>query len=149
MLKKLALGALALTAAATTLPEAAEARHRYRSYDYGYYDPYPRGAYYDRGYYGRGYDRAYYDRGYYDRGYDGSYYDRRYHGRRHYRSRCGSGTTGAIVGGAAGALLGREIAGGSRYGYGYRYRRGGNGTVGAIVGGAAGALIGREIGRSC
>jgi len=49
-----------------------------------------------------------------------------------------NGTTGLIVGGAAGALVGREIAGrGSR-------------TVGTVVGGAAGALIGREVqkGRS-
>ncbi len=144
MLKKITLGALAFTAAATTIPEAAEARHRYRGYDYGYHDPYARGGYYDPYYRGAYYDRGYYDRGYYGR----PYYGRGYASRRYHR-RCGSGTTGAIVGGAAGALLGREIARGSRYGYGYRYRRGGNGTVGAIIGGAAGALIGREIGRSC
>ena len=52
---------------------------------------------------------------------------------------------GAIVGGAAGALVGREIA---RDGRRYRYR-GGNGTVGALIGGAVGALVGREIDRSC
>ena len=99
-------------------------------YDRGYYGGY------DRGYYGRGYDRRYYGRSY---GYRDRYYGRGYR-------RCGSGTTGAIIGGAAGALLGREIARGGR-GY-YRYR-GGNGTTGAIIGGAAGALLGREIGRSC
>jgi hypothetical protein len=46
-----------------------------------------------------------------------------------------NGTTGLIVGGAAGALVGREIAGR------------GNRTVGAVVGGAAGALVGREVQR--
>lgn len=43
------------------------------------------------------------------------------------------GTTGLIIGGAAGALLGREIDGG--------YDR----TLGTILGGAAGALLGKEI----
>lgn len=74
--------------------------------------------------------RRYYDnRGYYNgptwQGNDGRYYCRR-----------PNGTTGLIVGGAAGALIGREIDGG-------RDR-----TVGTIVGAAAGALIGREIERS-
>ena len=43
------------------------------------------------------------------------------------------GTTGLIIGGAAGALLGREIDGGR------------NRTLGTILGGAAGALLGKEI----
>ena len=43
------------------------------------------------------------------------------------------GTTGLIIGGAAGALLGRELDGG--------YDR----TLGTILGGAAGALLGKEI----
>ena len=43
------------------------------------------------------------------------------------------GTTGLIIGGAAGALLGREIDGG------------GDRTLGTILGGAAGALLGKEI----
>ena len=47
-----------------------------------------------------------------------------------------NGTTGLIVGGAAGALAGRAIDGG-------RHR-----TTGTILGAAAGALIGREIQRS-
>jgi uncharacterized protein YcfJ len=56
--------------------------------------------------------------------------------RRHYRSSCRSGgTTGLIVGGAAGALLGREIDGG-------RDR-----TAGTVIGAASGALLGREIDR--
>ena len=53
-----------------------------------------------------------------------------------YRCRRENGTVGLLVGGAAGALVGREIDGG-------RDR-----TVGTVVGAAAGALIGREIDRS-
>jgi len=65
------------------------------------------------------------------------YYESRYEGRTYARPyrRC-RGTTGTIVGGAGGALLGREVAGrGSR-------------TLGTILGGAAGALLGREIHKS-
>ena len=58
------------------------------------------------------------------RGADGRIYCRR-----------SNGTTGLIVGGAAGALAGRAIDGG-------RHR-----TTGTILGAAAGALIGREIQR--
>ena len=139
MLGKTLLAAAAAIAGFTALPSAAAAGH----------DPY-----YDRGgYYRGGYDRG----GYYDRGYRGDY--RRYRRGDYYRggyayrggsgyrrgyARCGSGTTGAIVGGAAGALVGRD----GRRGY-YRRGRGGGGTVGAIVGGAVGALVGREIDRSC
>ncbi len=52
-----------------------------------------------------------------------------------YRCRRPNGTVGLIVGGAAGALVGREIDGG-------RDR-----TTGTIVGAAAGALLGREVDR--
>ncbi len=75
-----------------------------------------------------------YDRGYYDRGYEDRYYgrsERRYYGDR----RC-SGTTGTIVGGAGGALLGRAIDGGR------------NRTTGTIAGAAIGALLGRQVGKS-
>ncbi|HEY0325344.1 MAG TPA: glycine zipper 2TM domain-containing protein [Allosphingosinicella sp.] len=41
-----------------------------------------------------------------------------------------------MVGGAAGALLGREIAGR------------GDRTTGTILGGAVGALLGRQVGKS-
>lgn len=58
------------------------------------------------------------------RGDDGRYYCRR-----------DNGTTGLIVGAAAGALLGRALDGG-------RER-----TLGTILGAAGGALIGREIDR--
>ena len=66
-------------------------------------------------------------------------------GRRGYYG-CDNGTTGAIVGGAAGALVGREIGRDGR-GYRYRYGRRGGGTTGAIIGGALGALIGSEASR--
>ena len=74
--------------------------------------------------------RRYYDNdGYYNgptwRGRDGRY-----------RCRRSNGTVGLIVGGAAGALIGREIDGGR------------NRTTGTILGAAAGALIGREVQRS-
>lgn len=58
------------------------------------------------------------------RGSDGRYYCRK-----------PNGTTGLIVGGAAGAVLGNQIAGR------------GDKTVGTIIGGAIGALAGREIER--
>ena len=56
--------------------------------------------------------------------------DGRYHCRRP------NGTTGLIIGGAAGALIGRELDGGR------------NRATGTILGAAAGALIGREVQRS-
>ncbi len=72
----------------------------------------------------------YYRDGYYDRGYEGRT-NAYYRGDR----RC-SGTTGTIVGGAAGALAGRAIdSRGSR-------------LTGTILGAAAGALLGREVGKS-
>ena len=51
------------------------------------------------------------------------------------RCRRANGTVGIIVGGAAGALVGRAVDGGR------------NRTVGTVVGAAAGALAGREIAR--
>ena len=58
------------------------------------------------------------------RGEDGRYYCKKK-----------NGTTGLIIGGAAGALLGREIAGR------------GDRTLGTILGAAGGALLGRKIDR--
>jgi hypothetical protein len=56
------------------------------------------------------------------------------------------GTTGLVVGGGAGALVGREIG---RDGRGYRRRgRGGGGTTGAIIGGLIGAVVGSAVERS-
>jgi hypothetical protein len=53
----------------------------------------------------------------------------------HYYKTCHrkKGTTGAIVGGAAGALVGKAV--------------GGHGLAGPIIGGAGGALLGRHIVR--
>lgn len=53
-----------------------------------------------------------------------------------YRCRRSNGTTGLLIGGAAGALAGRAIDGGR------------NRTTGTVVGAVAGALVGREIQRS-
>jgi hypothetical protein len=84
---------------------------------------------------GRGHDRHdRYDRS--DRSRYGRDYDRDYRGRdrdRNYNCRKSNGTTGLIIGGAAGALLGREIDGG-------RER-----TLGTILGAAGGALLGKEV----
>lgn len=79
-----------------------------------------------RGGYGRydGYDRPAYRETRSWRGRDGRYYCRR-----------PDGTTGLIIGGAAGALIGRGIDGG-------RDR-----TVGTLLGAAGGALLGRAIER--
>lgn len=117
-MKKLALSALIGASAIAALPADAEARDRHHRHSYDGH---------------RDHDRYRDYRSDYRRDY------RRDHRRGHYRDRyyCrrGSGTTGLIVGGAAGALLGREV---DRYG---------DRAPGTIIGGAAGALIGREIGR--
>jgi outer membrane lipoprotein SlyB len=73
--------------------------------------------------------------------------NRRYHttdnGIRYWRGNNGryyckksNGTTGLLIGGVAGALLGRTIDGGR------------DKTVGTIAGAAVGALVGREVDRS-
>ena len=79
-------------------------------------------------------DREDYNR-YYDQ--DGNYSGPSWRGddgRMYCRKR--DGTTGLIVGAAAGALVGRAIDGGRHRG------------TGTIVGGVAGALIGRQVERS-
>jgi hypothetical protein len=99
---------------------------QYRRYDYNRTEP--------------GYRQYYADRYYRD----GSYYadrrltrnDRIYRGQNgQYYCRRNDGTTGLIVGGAVGALLGRQID------------RGGSRVVGTLIGGGTGALLGREIAR--
>jgi len=116
MFKQITLAAAAISSVAM-LPAAAEAGNRDRGYSNSHYSQQYRG------------DRRYRQ--------DRRYQDRRYYGR-NYRRSCKSGTTGAIVGGAGGALLGREIAG-----------RRGSRTTGTILGAAIGALAGREITRTC
>ena len=150
MFKQTMLIASAAAATLFAVPAAAEAQGYYgdRSYGYDYQQPQQR-------YYGqqrhyrqqqrqyRQQQRYYAQQGYYDQqgyGQQGAYYGNR-------RQRCGNGTTGLIVGGAAGALLGREVErGGSRNRYDGRRN---SGTTGAIIGGALGALVGRQVTRSC
>ena len=126
MFSKFTLAAAAGAVAITAMPAAASAQYR------GGYDDYR----YEQSYRG---DRYRYQRG-------DNYYGRNqaYYGNRNYNGQRCKGTTGTIVGGIAGALLGREIAQGSGRGF----RRGGSGTTGAIVGGAIGALAGRAVAKS-
>ncbi|MGH6614950.1 hypothetical protein [Sphingomonas sp.] len=101
---------------------------RYRSYSqYDYDRPDPAYNGYDAGRYYREDNRRYRerrlssnDRVY--RGQDGRYYCRR-----------NDGTTGLIVGGIAGGVLGSLIA------------PGGSGVLGALIGGAGGAVAGKAI----
>ncbi len=86
----------------------------------------------NRGHRGRGHEARY--------GNSYAYGEPVYRNTRTWRGRDGQyycqkkdGTTGLIIGAAAGALLGREVDGG-------RDR-----TLGTILGGAAGALLGKEI----
>jgi len=142
MFKKAALVAAAATTGIIALPSAAQAQYGY--YDYGRYERpvrYDRGYTYDR--YGR---QVYSNSRYNNRGYSNGYYgqSRGYYDNRYYNDRRCSGTTGTIVGGAVGALLGREVGkSGSRYSYNR-----GSGTTGAIIGGAIGALAGNAIDKA-
>ncbi|HEU4969129.1 glycine zipper 2TM domain-containing protein [Sphingomonas sp.] len=64
-------------------------------------------------------------------------HSRTYHASdRYYRCSRGNGTTGLILGGAIGALLGRAVDGGRDH------------TLGTVVGAAGGALLGREVQRN-
>ncbi|MHA4839081.1 glycine zipper 2TM domain-containing protein [Sphingopyxis sp. MSC1_008] len=109
LMKRLALTALIGATTLAAIPTEAEARHRHH-----------RNSYYSD----RGHDRWHDRRDY-----------RHHRDKRYYRNCRTSGTTGLIVGGAAGALLGREVD-----------RRGDRAT-GTILGAAGGALLGREIDR--
>ncbi|GGB92427.1 hypothetical protein GCM10011494_08490 [Novosphingobium endophyticum] len=136
--------AAALTAAAASLATAAPAMAAT-----GYASPHgadfraPGEQVYERS---RDRDRRWRD---YDRrGYRGDYRSYRNHGEPVYRDtrvwrggdgryycRKQNGTTGLLIGGAAGALLGREIDGGH------------DRTAGTLIGGVVGALLGREVDR--
>ncbi len=101
----------------------------------------------------RGHGRERYSRDDYRRGYRNGYHEARYDGRGYrgepirrdtrvwrgdngrYYCRKENGTTGLLIGGAAGALLGREV---DKYG---------DRTMGTVIGGVAGALLGREVDR--
>ena len=99
---------------------------RYRDYDYNRYEPgsdrYYADQYYRDGRYYRETRLSSRDRIY--RGRDGRYYCRR-----------SDGTTGLIIGGAVGALLGNAID------------DGGSSLLGTLIGAGAGAALGREIQR--
>lgn len=123
---------IAFTAAAVAMSPGAAMAQRYHgdwgqvsAYDWNHpepgYNAYYPDRYYRAGNYpvhnlGRG-DRIY-------RGHDGRYYCRR-----------SDGTTGLVIGAAAGALLGNAL------------RVGGSSTLSTILGGAAGAAIGSSIDR--
>jgi hypothetical protein len=130
-MKKLILGALAAVTVAAPLaiaPADAQYRNRdwrtYRNYDYNrppgtsyYADQYYRdGRYYSERRLGRN-DRIY-------RGRDGRYYCRR-----------SDGTTGLIVGGAIGALIGNSLDNGR------------SSVLGTLLGAGAGAALGSSIDR--
>jgi hypothetical protein len=120
--------AIALTSIAVSAPASA-----HDSYNRQYYDSYQRQYYDDRGYaYPVNYDDR---RGYGDR----RDYDRRDRPRNR-GEKCKSGTTGTILGGVVGGLLGREI------GRGGRFNR--PSTTGTIIGAGAGALAGRALEKS-
>jgi len=106
---------------------AENRRGRYNDYDYG------RSGYNDRYDNRRDYRRG--DR--YDRRADSRHTGRTWRGNdgRYYCERS-DGTTGLLIGGAAGAVIGNEVA------------RRGDKTVGAILGGLGGALLGRSIDKS-
>ena len=127
MFKKATLAAAVALSALTALPSAAAANHGY--YDQGRYERTYRDG---RAYRGDRYYRDYRS----DRSYRGDRYVRGRYGNRYYNGRRCSGSTGTLVGGAAGALLGREVAGR------------GDRTVGTILGAAVGALTGRAIDKS-
>lgn len=98
----------------------------YRSYDYNRPDP-RYGAYYA--------DRYYRDGSYYQPRYL-SYNDRIYRGQDgRYYCRRADGTTGLIIGGLAGGVLGNVIA------------PGGSKTLGTVIGAVGGGLLGRALDR--
>ena len=129
------LMAAALPAAAATWhPASADQSMVYRDHDDDRDDDrwehrgerYRGDSRYNQGYYGqRAYAEPEYNNRQVWRGNDGRYYCKKK-----------NGTTGLIIGGAAGALIGRSIAG-----------RGDN-TLGTIIGAAGGALLGREVARN-
>lgn len=115
MRNKVIKGAALAAMLAAIIPATAQAR------DHGRHNGWDNHGRYERDY--RGYDNRVYN-------------DRRYYSdRRSVSYRCGktSGTTGLILGGVAGALLGRSV---DRYG---------DRTTGTVIGAGAGALLGKEI----
>jgi hypothetical protein len=113
----LALAAAGMAVSAVPAEARDHGRHGYSQYQHR--DRYGN----DTRYYGRNYNSQSYYRGAQTwRGNDGRYYCRK-----------GDGTTGLIVGAAAGALLGRAVDGGYDH------------TLGTVIGGAIGALLGKSV----
>jgi hypothetical protein len=116
-MRKTLLGLAAMAVALPTLSTPAAAQR------YGH------DGYRDHGRYERSYDRGYDNRGYYNgrswRGRDGRNYCRR-----------SDGTTGLLIGGVAGALVGRSI---DRYG---------DRTPGTLLGALGGALVGQAVDKN-
>ncbi|MDE2596460.1 MAG: glycine zipper 2TM domain-containing protein [Sphingomonadales bacterium] len=116
-------------AASRTVIAAGESWRDHDDHGWGRERGWGRGrSYGNSGYYG---GNSYYGERSYDgpqswRGEDGRYYCRR-----------PDGTTGLIVGGAVGGVIGHEVAG-----------RRGDRTLGTILGMAGGALLGRAIDRN-
>lgn len=115
----LALAAAGMAASAVPAEARDNGRHSYSQYQqrdrYGY----------ETRYYGRDYrSEPIYRSTRTWRGNDGRYYCRK-----------SDGTTGLIIGAAAGALLGRAVDGG--------YNR----TTGTVLGGVVGALLGKKVAR--
>ena len=122
-MRKLMTGAAFVAAALTLAPSQALADGKKR----GHHKHHPHHSYYEPDYrYGSYYapEPVYRERYVEHRVYEG-------------RRGCRSGTTGTIVGAAAGALLGRELD------------QGRDRAQGTIIGGAAGALLGRQVTRGC
>lgn len=129
MLRNVVMGVALVASASTALPSVAMARDH--GHKHGHHSKHHHRDDDDRG-------RRYHGERYY--GERHHYSDRYAEPRRHYSDnqpvyRCGKtgGTTGLIIGGAAGALLGRAID-----------TRGERAT-GTILGAGAGALLGREV----
>lgn len=96
-------------------------REKYRSYSRYRQSAYQPRAYYNS--YPANYGEPVYNNTRVWRGNDNRYYCRK-----------SDGTTGLLIGGAVGALLGREVIG-----------RNGDRTLGAILGAAGGALLGKSL----
>jgi uncharacterized protein YcfJ len=113
---------LALTAASLMLPGTAMARHHhYRDRDRNYRTVERVTVYDTRGRYVHPHRLSRNDRIW--RGRDGHYYCRR-----------DNGTTGLVIGAAAGGLLGNELARGS-----------GDRTLATIIGAVGGGLLGQQV----
>ena len=115
-MKRAAPAVVAVALAAVALPAVAQPDYHWRGGP-GHRDWDAARAYHPEDHY----DRRLTRRDYIYRGHDGRYYCRR-----------NDGTTGLVVGGVGGALLGGAIGGDA---------------LGALVGGASGALLGSAIDR--